>query len=153
MSVGSRAGVLWAQNGVLARAQIARMTRTVPVVVYVHAASALVALVLGAIQLLRPKGTASHRAAGWAWVALMLAVAVSSLWIPAFLHFTWIHVFTVITLVSLPLALSNIRRGDVQGHASTMRGLYLGGLVIAGIFTLLPGRLLGDLLWRHCWAC
>lgn len=34
-----------------------------------------------------------------------------------------------------------------------MRGLYMGGLVIAGAFTLLPGRLLGNLLWHHCWAC
>ena len=83
----------------------------------------------------------------------MLAAAISSLWMPAFLHFRWIHIFTVVTLVSLPIGLWQIRHGRVDKHAGTMRGLYLGGLVIAGAFTLMPGRLLGNLLWKSCWNC
>jgi uncharacterized membrane protein len=67
---------------------------------------------------------------------------------PEFLHFTWIHLFTVVTLVSLPLGIYRIRRGNVRGHAAAMKGLFIGGLVIAGIFTLIPGRILGNLLWR-----
>jgi uncharacterized membrane protein len=55
---------------------------------------------------------------------------------------------TLLTLVSLPLAIYRIRTGDVKGHAAAMKGLFLGGLVIAGIFTLVPGRLLGNLLWH-----
>jgi uncharacterized membrane protein len=78
----------------------------------------------------------------------MLTVAVSSLWIPRFLHFTWIHLFTLLTLVSLPLAIYKIRRGNVKAHASAMKGLFIGGLVIAGIFTLIPGRILGNFLWH-----
>jgi uncharacterized membrane protein len=131
----------------------APLTPTVPAVVYVHLSAALAALVLGTLQLARAKGTLSHRALGWTWVALMLTVAVSSLWIPAFLHFTWIHVFTAVTLVSIPIALWRIRDGNVRAHASTMKWTYLGGLVIAGAFTLVPGRLLGNLLWKGCWAC
>ena len=34
-----------------------------------------------------------------------------------------------------------------------MRGLYFGGLIIAGIFTFLPGRLLGNLVWKGWWGC
>lgn len=128
------------------------MTYPVPSVVYVHLTAAIVALVVGAVQLARAKGTASHRLAGWTFVALMLTVAISSLWIPSFLHFTWIHLFTLITLVSLPLALWRIRHGNVRGHAAAMKGLYIGGLVIAGIFTLIPGRLLGNLLWKGVWG-
>jgi uncharacterized membrane protein len=78
----------------------------------------------------------------------MLTVAISSLWIPRFLHFTWIRLFTLLTVVSLPLAIYKIRRGDVKGHAGSMKGLFIGGLVIAGIFTLVPGRILGNLLWH-----
>ena len=78
----------------------------------------------------------------------MLTVAISSLWIPRFLHFTWIHLFTLLTLVTLPLAIYKIRRGNVKGHAASMKGLFIGGLVVAGIFTLVPGRILGNLLWR-----
>lgn len=98
-------------------------------------------------MLVRAKGTASHKALGRAWVALMLTVAISSLWIPRFLHFSWIHSFTLLTLVLIPLAIYRIRRGNVTGHARAMTGLFLGGLVIAGIFTLIPGRMLGNLLW------
>ena len=39
------------------------------------------------------------------------------------------------------------RRGQVAAHRQTMRGLYLGGCLLAGVFTLLPGRFLGSLLW------
>jgi uncharacterized membrane protein len=30
-----------------------------------------------------------------------------------------------------------------------MTRLYFGACVLAGIFTLLPGRFLGQLLWKH----
>ena len=120
----------------------------IPVPVLVHLAAAVSALLLGIVMLMRRKGTASHKALGRTWVALMLTVALSSLWIPRFLHFTWIHSFTLLTLVSIPLAIYRIRTGDVEGHARTMKGLFIGGLVIAGIFTLIPGRMLGNLLWR-----
>ncbi len=129
------------------------MAHPVPAVVYVHLFAALCALVLGTAQLARVKGTPSHKAAGWIWVALMLTVAITSLWIPSFLHFSWIHIFTAVTLISLPIAIFAIRRGNVRRHAGTMKGLYIGGLVIAGMFTLVPGRLLGNLIWKGCWAC
>lgn len=120
----------------------------IPAPVLVHLAAAVSALLLGIVMLVRPKGTASHKALGRTWVALMLTVAVSSLWIPRFLHLTWIHSFTLLTLVSIPLAIYRVRTGDVKGHATTMKGLFIGGLVIAGMLTLIPGRMLGNLLWR-----
>jgi uncharacterized membrane protein len=82
----------------------------------------------------------------------MSIVAVSSLWIPSFLHFTWIHLFTLLTVVALPLGIWRIRHGDVAGHARAMKSLFVGALVIAGLFTLLPGRLLGNLLWHGTWG-
>jgi uncharacterized membrane protein len=121
---------------------------TIPVPVLVHLAAAGSALVLGIVMLVRAKGTASHKALGRTWVALMLTVAISSLWIPRFLHFSWIHMFTLLTLVVIPLAIYRIRTGNVRAHARAMTGLFLGGLVIAGIFTLIPGRMLGNLLWH-----
>jgi uncharacterized membrane protein len=126
--------------------------RSVPPVIYIHLTAAICALILGTVQLAREKGTPSHRAAGWVFVVLMLTVAISSLWIPSFLHFSWIHIFTLITLISIPLALWNIRHGNVRGHAAAMRGVYIGGLIIAGIFTLVPGRLLGNWIWKGVWG-
>ena len=121
---------------------------TIPAAVLIHLAAAGSALLLGVVMLARAKGTASHKALGRTWVALMLTVAISSLWIPRFLHLSWIHLFTLLTLVAIPLAIYRIRTGDVRGHARAMTGLFLGGLVIAGIFTLIPGRMLGNLLWH-----
>jgi uncharacterized membrane protein len=64
------------------------------------------------------------------------------------LQFTWIHLFPLLTAVTIPLAIYRIRTGDAKGHGRAMKGLFIGGLIIAGVFTLLPGRLLGDLLWH-----
>lgn len=41
-----------------------------------------------------------------------------------------------------------VRKGDIRAHRYTMLGLYAGGLVLAGMFTLLPSRLLGSYLWQ-----
>lgn len=113
--------------------------------VWIHMLSALAALVLGTLLFSRRiKGDRLHRMAGWSWVALMLAVAVSSLWIPRFLSFSWIHVFTLVTLAGLPQAILAIRRGNVAAHRAAMRNLFVGGLVIAGLFALVPGRTLGN---------
>jgi uncharacterized membrane protein len=120
--------------------------------IFFHLATALGALLLGALILLRRKGTGSHRALGWTWVALMAATTVASAFIrdyrlPNLAGFTPIHALTLTVAVLLPLAIVYARRGNVAGHRQTMRGLYLGGCIVAGAFTLLPGRFLGGLLW------
>ncbi len=128
------------------------MVQAPPLVVYVHFIAALAATAIGAVQLARPKGTAGHRVIGWTWAALMMVVALSSLWIPAFLAFTWIHLFTLFVMVTLPLALYRAHRGEVAGHAKGMRGIYIGGLIVAGVFAFMPGRVLGNLLWKGVWG-
>ena len=123
-------------------------------VVFFHLVTAFAALVLGLVVLLRPKGTTSHRVLGWTWVVLMGSTAVASAFIrdyhlPNLFGFTPIHAFTVLVAVQLPRGIWLIRHGNVADHRKTMRGLYIGACVIAGIFTLLPGRFLGTLLWKN----
>jgi uncharacterized membrane protein len=118
-----------------------------PPAIQLHAISAMAAFALGTYLLNGRKGVRVHRVLGWAWAALMLVVAVSSLWIsgtsPRLIGpFGPIHLLTVMVLVLLPTALYFARRHRVTGHAKTMRGLYWGALVIAGGFTLLPGRIM-----------
>jgi uncharacterized membrane protein len=121
---------------------------TLPLPIWIHIASALCALVLGAALVSRRlKGDRLHRFAGWTWVAFILTVAISSLWIPKFMTLSWIHVFTLVTLVFLPLGVYRARTHDVRRHRATMIGLFA-GLVIAGLFTLVPGRFLGNALLR-----
>jgi uncharacterized membrane protein len=126
-----------------------------PLVLF-HLATALAALVVGAVVLARRKGTASHRALGWTWVLLMGSTALATAFIrdyrlPNLAGITPIHLFTVLTAVNLPRGIWYIRQGNVEGHRKTMRGLYMGGCVLAGVFTLMPGRFLARVLWQG-WA-
>ena len=116
-----------------------------PLPIQLHAYAALSAFVLGAVQLARVKGTTPHRALGYTWAALMLIVAISSFWVHEIrLWGPWspIHLLSIFTLVMLPLGVWYARRHSVRGHRSTMIGLYLGALVIAGLFTLVPSRIM-----------
>jgi len=122
--------------------------------VFFHLVTAFAALGLGIVILARRKGTGSHRALGWTWVLLMASTALASAFIrdyqlPNLAGFTPIHAFTLLVAVMLPLGIWHIRRGNLAGHRKTMRGLYTGACVLAGVFTLLPGRFLGQLLWHH----
>lgn len=121
--------------------------------VFFHLVTAFAALLLGIVMLSRRKGTASHKSLGWCWVALMASTTVASAFIrdyqgPNLAGFSPIHLFTVVSAVMLPRGIWQIRRGNVNGHRKTMRGLFIGACLIAGLFTLLPGRFLGNLLWR-----
>ena len=120
--------------------------------IFFHLVTALGALLLGLFMLLRRKGTRSHRLLGWTWVALMASTALASAFIrdyrlPNLFGYTPIHLFTVTVAVMLPLGIWYVKHGRIDGHRKTMRGLYIGACVIAGLFTLLPGRFLGSLLW------
>nr|WP_281419558.1 DUF2306 domain-containing protein [Falsiroseomonas tokyonensis] len=112
-----------------------------------HAFAALGALALGGIQLLAPKGGGRHRAMGWVWVALMAVVALSSFWIATRGHLSWIHLISGWVLLLLPIAVLAARRGRIRSHRRAMASLFLGGLIIAGGFTLLPGRIMGAVVF------
>lgn len=115
--------------------------------VHIHLAATILALALGIFMLIRRKGTVSHRTLGWLWVALMLTAALSSFWITGITgSFSPIHALSLLVLVLVPLAVLAIRRGKVKRHRMAMIGLFFGALVIPGLFTLLPMRLLGRLM-------
>ena len=110
-----------------------------------HAFAAFAALAVGGVQLALPKGTRRHRVMGYVWVALMLVLAVSSFWIHQIRligPFSPIHLLSILVLVTVPLAVWYAHNHRVAAHRSTMIRLYLFALVGAGIFTLLPGRVM-----------
>ena len=110
-----------------------------------HAFAAMSAFVLGLVQFAAPKGTLPHRTIGWIWVLLMAAVAASSFWIHQIrLLGPWspIHLLSIFALVIVPIGVWRARRHDVAGHRLTMTLTFCGALVVAGLFTLLPGRIM-----------
>lgn len=124
-----------------------------PLPVAVHLVCALSALVLGPLVLWSRKGTPAHRAGGYVWVLLMLGAALSAAFIrdhrlPNLGGFTLIHFFVPVTLVGLTQGVWHAMNHRIEAHRKSMRGVYVGGCLIAGVLTLLPGRFLGTLLWR-----
>ena len=115
-----------------------------------HAFAVMAAFLLGLVQFAAPKGTLPHRTLGWIWVALMAVVAISSFWIHTIRlvgPFSPIHLLSIFTLVVLPLAVWRARTHRVADHRRMMTFIFAGALVIAGLFTLLPGRIMHQVVF------
>lgn len=118
-----------------------------PLHILLHMIAALVAVIAGGIVLFRPKGTAAHRILGRVWVGLIIYVAVGSFFIQARGRLSLIHVLSVVIIVSIVAAIYAIRRGNFRRHQISMCISYA-SLCIAGLFTLLPYRMLGQLIFK-----
>jgi uncharacterized membrane protein len=113
--------------------------------IQLHAFAAMTAFALGIVQLSAPKGTLPHRTVGWIWVALMLAVSISAFFIHQIRMWgPWspIHLLAIFTLITLPIAVWDAHRHRVPQHRNAMIAIFFGALVIAGLFTLVPGRIM-----------
>lgn len=110
-----------------------------------HAMLALMLIPLTCLIFALPRGSRLHRVLGWTWVLGMAAVAASSFAIHdirIFGPFSPIHGLSVLSLVMLVYGVRAARGHRIKDHKQTMKGLTLGALVIAGLFTLLPGRIM-----------
>ena len=120
--------------------------------IQLHAFAAMTAFGLGLVQLAAPKGTLPHRTIGWIWVGLMAAVAISSFWIHQIrLVGPWspIHLLSIFVLVMLPLAVWRAHTHRVAAHRRIMISMFAGALVIAGLFTLVPGRIMHSVVFGN----
>jgi uncharacterized membrane protein len=134
---------------ILARARTAastgpdwRLWMDLPWVVQLHILAAVAALLIDAVILLRPKGRGLHKALGWSWVVAMGTTAVSSLFMTGLNgnFYSLIHLLSGWTIIALPMAIFAIRNRKVETHRRAMTGMFLGGLLIAGALTFIPGR-------------
>lgn len=83
---------------------------------------------------------------------MMLLAALSALFIrdftlPNIAGYTPLHLLVPTTLVMLVMAFRALARGDIRAHRQAMARTYVGACVVAGLFTLLPSRYLGQLVW------
>lgn len=115
----------------------------------IHLAGVAFAIIVTLIQFLGPKGTIPHRLLGWLWVIFMGVAAGSSFFIRQINNgqLSFIHILSVATLINLPLVIYYARKGNIKAHQSVVTGLAIGGLLVAGLFTFLPGRLMWQLFF------
>lgn len=120
--------------------------------VQVHVGAAITTFIIGSAIFALPKGHASrvwHKRLGWTWVMTMAVTAISSFLLVG--HnggsFSWIHGLSAWTLVALPMAIAAIRRKNVKAHRKHMKVMFISGMLIAGLFSFLPGRMMWELFF------
>lgn len=120
---------------------------------FMHLGTIAPAFLMATFMMVTKKGTEVHKLLGRIYMVLMLFTATVTLLMSAqvgprlFNHFGFIHLLSVLVLYCVPSAYWAIKNGNVKRHKWSMIGLYIGGLIVAGGFTLMPGRMLGNVLF------
>ena len=128
-----------------------------PWVIQVHAFGAMAGFLLGIVQFTAPKGTLPHKTIGFVWILILSVVGVSSIFIrpsiypglPITQWFSFIHIFTILTFWGVIEGSYRLIRGGpkLKKHSGPFLGLFIGGLVIAGAFAFLPGRIMNEVVF------
>ena len=122
---------------------------TASTAIQIHVVGAVFAFGIGLVLLCAPKGFRLHKTLGWAWVVSMTVTAVSSFFITGMMggNLSPIHALSAWTMLGLPFGVAAIRRRDIQKHKHTMTGMFVGAMLIAGLFSFLPGRLMWEIFF------
>ena len=125
-------------------------------IIYVHSVLAILAIPLGLYIIITKKGTKSHKMLGRIWVTALLIVSLTAIFIQTIKpgQFSLIHLLVPYTIGSLIYSIWNIRKFKKTkierykiAHMRSMIGVYIGALLIAGAFTLMPGRFFYELIF------
>ncbi|MEO1150352.1 MAG: DUF2306 domain-containing protein [Pseudomonadota bacterium] len=131
-------------------------TKLSPLEIQIHWATVTISFVLGLVIFGLKKGTGLHKLLGWSYVTMMIVTMVAAFFIrnpdgieiaPGLTGFSWIHLFIPLTTFGLAGALIAIKRKQVKRHARAMIMTFLSAMLIAGLFTLMPGRLMHQLFF------
>ena len=121
-----------------------------PLAIQIHLATVIPAFLLGTwLVFLSKKGGPGHRTLGVIYLSLMTITATAAIFVKTLHpgHFSWLHIFVMVTYYSVIAAIWSARRHDIRGHRNAMLGLYFGGLILAGGLTFVPGRLMHQLFF------
>ena len=122
-------------------------------IAYIHLTIIIAAFFLGTVLMLMRKGSPLHKMLGRSYLVLMLATGCITLLMSAKVgptllgHFGFIHLLSLYTLYLAPSAYVAARRGNISSHKMHMIGLYVGGILVAGTFAFMPGRMLHGFLF------
>ena len=125
-------------------------------IIYIHAFFALTAVPLGLYIFLTKKGTAKHILFGRIWISWLLTISLTAIFIQEITpgEYSLIHLLIPLTIGSLIYSIWSIRKYKKttllkykRAHMSSMTSVYVGALILAGAFTLMPGRLFYEILF------
>ncbi len=120
-----------------------------PLAVQVHVATVVPAFVIGTFLIfVSRKGALLHRLLGYLYLVLMSITAITTLFVHQLMPHSpfWglspIHLLVPLTLFAVVGALRGAWTHNIAMHKSAMISLYVGGMLIAGTLTFLPGRIM-----------
>ncbi len=125
-------------------------------IIYIHAALALLAIPLGLYIFITKKGTKNHRILGRTWVTVLIIVSLTAVFIQTINpeQYSLIHLLIPYTIGSLIYSIWNINKFKITKierykikHMHSMIAVYIGALLIAGAFTLMPGRFFHEIIF------
>ena len=128
-----------------------------PIALAIHFATALLALLIGPVAIwarrAAPVRPQLHRLAGRLWVALIITTALSTLFIrtfdkPNLAGYSFLHLLVPVVIGTVAYSFHRLRRRDIVSHRRSMQWLYVLACIVAGLFTLLPNRMIGRWLWH-----
>lgn len=121
----------------------------IPLAVWGHLGTMIVALALTPVMLLRRRGDRPHRLLGTIWVIAMMLTALDSFLIRGINRggLSFIHILSAWVLIQVPIIWWSAKTHSIDRHRSTVRGMVTGALLIAGFFTFPFNRMLGRFLF------
>ena len=101
--------------------------------------------------MLSQKGSQQHRMLGKIWLSLMFVTAISTIFIRNVNdgQFSWIHLFTLLTMIAVPQAIISARQGKIESHKKHLRNFFIGALIVAGLTAFAPGRTMWQWAFGH----
>jgi uncharacterized membrane protein len=127
-----------------------------PLAVQIHVATVVPAVFIGTYQIfLSRKGAPWHRVLGYIYLVLMTVTSIAALFVHQlmprgpFWGFSPIHLLVPLTLFGVIGALRGAWTHNIAMHRASMIGVYVGGILIAGSLTLLPGRIMHAVAFGH----
>jgi uncharacterized membrane protein len=111
---------------------------------------------LGLYIFLTKKGTKKHKLFGRIWVAWLVTISLTAIFIQEITpgEYSFIHLLIPLTIGSLIFSIWSIRKFKQtalqkykSSHMTSMIGVYVGALIVAGVFTLMPGRMFYQILF------
>lgn len=120
-----------------------------PLAVRIHVATVLPAFVIGTwLIFFSRKGAPWHRVFGALYLTLITVTAIDTLFVHALMPngpfggFSPVHLLVLLTLFGVYNAIQGARTHNIPRHRYAMIAVYIGGMLIAGSLTFLPGRVM-----------
>jgi len=123
-----------------------------PPTIQAHAFPAFFAIVRGAMQFALPKGVLWRQSARWAFAFVVILAAGMSFFINTINSWrVWspIHLLSIFTRVTVPLAVWRVHLRDVARRRKGMIPIYVLALIVTGPFMLYPRRVMHPVFFRR----